>query len=151
MFAIQRCGTYPTNAIRNELDRLFTGLFEDRDFGPLQLIGARRTAALNLWENDEQLVVEVEVPGWKMEDLEVLIEGHELTIKGRAQEESQTKPNATYHRRERALSEFVRIVSLPATVNSDNVKAELRDGILTVSLPKTPEARARKVTVTTTG
>ena len=86
-----------------------------------------------------------EIPGVTQEDLEILVVGNELTIKGRrgtAEEE-----DASYHRRERGTGEFSRTVTLPVDIKAEAVDATLKDGVLTLSLPKADEARPRKITV----
>ena len=123
--------------LRREINRLFeefAGALDDN---------ARPYPALNLWEDGNSYFAEAEVPGLKLEDLEITVVGHELTIKGRW----QTATECAYHRRERQTGEFVRSVTLPAEVDADKVEASLKDGVLTITLPKAESARARKIAV----
>jgi HSP20 family protein len=100
---------------------------------------------LNMWEDEGNLYAECELPGVQMEDLEVTVIGRDLTIKG------QRKPHdyegAPYHRRERDMGSFHRVVHLPIDIDSSKVNAELQHGVLTMTLPKAPEARPRKIEV----
>ena len=106
---------------------------------------ARRYPALNIWEDDDKLYAEAEVPGLSMEQIEVLVVGDELTIKGhRKEHDGQSQ---SYHRRERGTGEFSRTIVLPFPVNQDKVEATLRDGVLTLTMPKAESARPRKITV----
>jgi len=73
--------------------------------------------------------------------------GNELTIKGRRTPPASDNP--TYHRQERATGEFTRVVTLPAEVNADKVEAVLKDGVLSVRLPKAEQARPRKIALRT--
>jgi HSP20 family protein len=82
-----------------------------------------------------------------MKDLEILIQGNELTIKGRRQ--TIDGDDVQYHRRERGTGEFARFVTLPMEVNAEQVEATLKDGVLTIVMPKSAMARARKITVKT--
>lgn len=101
--------------------------------------------ALNIWEDGDNLMAEAEVPGLKLDDVEILVEGDELTIKGKFN--AQEVEEANYLRRERIVGEFSRTITLPRAINSDGVEATLRDGVLTVKLPKAEEAKARKIVV----
>lgn len=100
---------------------------------------------MNVWENGETLLVEVEVPGLKLEDVEVSFDHGELTLKGHKKFEA--KENVPLHRRERLYGDFSRSVTIPWEIVSDRITAELKDGILTVTLPKAEAAKPRKVAI----
>jgi HSP20 family protein len=89
--------------------------------------------------------VEAEVPGLKAENLDITVVGDELTIKGDRPE--QLPPEGSFHRRERGVGSFTRIVRLPSEVNADRVEAALNDGVLLLTLPKAEGAKPRKVKV----
>ncbi len=129
----------PLLDMRRELDRIFDAFAE-------LPVSAGLTAfpPVNVFEDGEKLVVEAELPGLKMEDLDISASADELTIKGKRVEE---KSDAAFHRRERVMGEFVRVLSLPTDVDADRVEATLQDGVLTVTLPKAAVARTRKITV----
>ncbi len=124
-----------------ELDRLFG------TFGMPGVFTGNAAAfpALNVWEDGDNLLLEAEVPGLSMDDLEILIQGDELTLRGARR--PLDAPNATYLRRERAAGEFVRYFSLPYEVDADRVEATLRNGVLTIRLPKSERAKARRIQV----
>jgi len=84
-----------------------------------------------------------------MEDLEVLVTGDELTIKGQRHEAQQE--GASYHRRERGVGSFNRSVRLPVGIDASKVQARLQDGILTITLPKAEGSRPRKVEIKSLG
>ncbi|MBI3858149.1 MAG: Hsp20/alpha crystallin family protein [Planctomycetes bacterium] len=100
---------------------------------------------LNVWEEGDVLKVEAEVPGLKLEDVEVAFDKGELTIKGEKKYAGQE--SASLHRRERLYGAFARTITVPWEILADQVSAELKDGVLTVSLPKAEEAKPRKVAV----
>lgn len=102
--------------------------------------------AVNVWEDGESFFVEAEIPGVKMEDIEVQVVGDELTIKG--QRRAVESDNTTFHCQERCAGEFGRVLALPIDVNPAGVEAVLRDGVLTITLPKAEAVKARKITVT---
>ena len=100
---------------------------------------------LNVWEEGETIRVEAEVPGVKLEDVDVSFENGELTIKG--EKKFEPRETAPLHRRERLYGTFSRTLNFPWEIVADKVSAELRDGVLTVSLPKAEAAKPRKVEV----
>ena len=142
-------GTHPLGRLRDEMDRLLNE-FTTTDWpsiAPFSLMGWRTFPALNVWEDDHNVYAEAEVPGMSMDDLEVLVMGNELTIKGERAE--QSREGVSYHRRERGAGTFSRVLRLPIDVNADKVTAALKDGVLTITLPKTEVARPRKIKVKT--
>ena len=100
---------------------------------------------LNVWEEGDTLKVDVEIPGVKLEDVEVSFNKGELTIKG--EKKVVIQDSATLHRRERLAGTFTRTMTVPWEIKADQVSAELKDGILTVTLPKAEAAKPRKVAV----
>lgn len=143
MLSLRRIPRPMLPELRREMDRLFDGLLGNDVF---DLFGAGQAyPPVNLWEEHDRMLVEAEVPGFTMEDLELLVQGNELTIKGRRQ--IAADENAVFHRRERMSGEFVRHMRLPTDVDADHVEATLKDGVLTVVLPKSEQARARKIAV----
>lgn len=101
--------------------------------------------SLNVWEEGETIKVEAEVPGVKLEDIEVSFDNGELTLKGEKKFES--KENVPVHRRERLYGTFSRTLTMPWEIVADKVTADLKDGILTISLPKAEASKPRKVAV----
>lgn len=139
-------GTYPVLRLRHEMDRLcddVLGAFSAID--PLACIGHRAFPAVNVWEDDQTLYAEAELPGLKMDDIEVYVLADELTIKG--ERKHNAADDATFHRRERGVGTFSRVLRLPVEVEADKVKADLRDGVLRIMLPKAQAARPRKIEV----
>jgi len=129
--------------VHRDLDRLFNEL--QTGFGGLWPPDEHAFPPLNIREDKERLHVEADVPGFKMEDLEVSVVADQLTIKGRR--EFPTEEGTTFHRRERRAGEFTRTLTLPAEVDADKIEATLKDGVLTVVMPKAEAARTRKITV----
>jgi len=113
------------------------------DHGILQR--PRAFPALNVWEDGTNLYAEAEVPGLNIEDMEILVEGDALTIKGERKQCEQS--DCSFHRRERGAGEFVRTLTLPVQVNADGVSAALKNGVLLVTLPKAETAKTRKIQV----
>jgi HSP20 family protein len=103
------------------------------------------TPAMNVVEDGDSIVVEAEVPGLKSGDVEVSFENGELTLKG--EKKDVVRENAPVHRRERLYGAFERTLTLPWEIASDRITAELKDGLLTVVLPKAEASKPRKVAI----
>ena len=134
------------NQLRQEMDRLlssFVGNFPD---GGRPWID-RGQPMINLWETEEALMVEAELPGVQQDQIDISVVGNDLTLK--VERPELEKEGVTFHRRERPSGSFVRVVQLPAEVNANRVEAELRNGVLTLTLPKAESARPRKIHVAT--
>ncbi len=136
----------PPNGLRREMTRLFDDFCGQAGvFDPFGLSDRGAFPSLNVWEEDDKLVVEAEVPGLKMDDLEILVSGNELTVRG--QREAADQEGVCYHRRERGVGAFSRAVRLPVDIEAGKVEAQLSNGVLTIVLPKAEAARPRKVEV----
>ncbi len=137
---------FPVGRLRDQIDRVFGDLAED--FGVVSNFGRvadRGVPALNVWEDGDALYVEAEVAGLTLDDVELLVQDNELTLQGTraADEPSQ----ATCHRRERGTGVFRRVLRLPVEIDASKVEATLRDGVLTIKLPKAEAARPRQIEV----
>ncbi len=145
MFLQRMSHEFPAFRLQEEVDRLFNGLFDVPSECGVGQIWRRNFPAINLWEEGESLVAEAEVPGMTLNDLEVFVQDNELTIKGTRPE----KPVEVLaiHRRERGIGGFARTVQLPLEVDPARVEANLREGVLTVKLPKTAAVMPRKIEV----
>jgi HSP20 family protein len=138
-------GGFPVVQLRGEMDRLFDEFFGPESALQRSLAPARVFPALNVWQDGENVLAEAELPGLKSEDIEISVVGSELTIKGRRPE--GTEEGTSFHRRERGLGEFTRVVRLPVEVNAEKVQASLQDGVLRLTLPKAEAAKPRKIQV----
>jgi HSP20 family protein len=103
---------------------------------------------VNVFDQGETFVVKAELPGVSPERIEINVEEDTFTLRG---ERTFAEPSrdAAYHRRERAQGQFRRVVRLPGRIATDEAKAQYRDGVLTVTIPKAKEARPRRVQVQT--
>ncbi len=136
--------TEQLSQLREEIDRLF-----DAPFADISRMGEFFNGwapPLDLTEDKDNLVATMEIPGLSKEHLDVTVHEGVLSISGERSESKQDE-NAQAHRRERVYGRFHRSISLPKPVNSDSIKAMYRDGILTVTMPKTEEAKPRQIEV----
>lgn len=122
-----------------EIDRLFNEMLEP-------MSRQQAMPAADLYETEEGYQVDLELPGFKEEDVDVTLDQGMLTIDAH-RETSEEEERRTFHLRERRAERLTRSFRLPASVRGDDVDASLEDGILHVRLPKTPEARPRRIQV----
>ncbi len=102
--------------------------------------------AVDMCETDDEVIVRAEIPGINKEDLIVEVESDHLILRGERRFERNVK-SEHYHRVERAHGEFYRALPLPAPIRQDKIQANYRDGVLSVSLPKTEPSRARTIEI----
>ena len=132
--------------LRDEVDRLFSNLVAHPTVaGATRFVTGREFPLVNLWEDNDNVYAECELPGVRSEDLDISVVGNELTIKGRRADTAE--PQATYHRRERGVGAFSRTLKLSTEIAVDQVHANLREGVLLVTMPKSESAKPRKVQV----
>lgn len=136
---------YPLQQLRDEMERLWSGFFGPTAEGPLSPV-LRNQPAVNVWEQGDALLVEMELPGIKSDQLDISVTGDELSVKIHRPEVEQA--DITYLRRERPAGSFARTLRLPVEVNADRVEAELHDGVLSITLPKAENVKPRKINVT---
>jgi HSP20 family protein len=102
--------------------------------------------ALNVWEDENAVYVETDLPGVPADKLDVSVtEGNQLTIQG--ERPAPEVANAVWHRQERGFGTFTRSVTLPTLVNADKVEAQFEHGVLKLTLPKAQAAKPRKIAV----
>lgn len=140
-------GTQPAQRLCRDMDRVFNQVFEGAADSICGGTFTRRAfPTLNAWEDDRTFIVEAEVPGLKMDDIEVLVQGDELTVKG--ERKASEEEGVTRHLQERKAGEFKRTLQLPVEIDAEKVEASLRDGVLTIKLPKSQAVLPRKIAVT---
>jgi HSP20 family protein len=135
---------HPLHQFRDEMDRLLTGLLGPAADGLLPP-ALRNQPAVNVCEQPDALLVEMEVPGIKNDQVDISVAGGELSVKINRPDIAQE--GVTYHRRERPIGPQTRTLRLPVEVDADRVEAELHDGVLLITLPKAASAKPRKINV----
>ncbi|MCA9137641.1 MAG: Hsp20/alpha crystallin family protein [Planctomycetales bacterium] len=128
------------NRLQEEMDRVFGR----RNDGPTTR--SRVFPAVNMMEDHDNLYIESEIPGMELDQFELLVnEDNQLTLQG-----DRKKPaddGGTWHRDERTFGRFSRMISLPMPVDGDACSADYTAGVLRITLPKKPEAKPRRITV----
>lgn len=135
----------PFTALQDELGELASNFL-----GEVGEVWPRGTMvpSLDLSETDGTVEVRMDLPGIKPEEIDIQLNENTLTVSGQRKEEKEEKTK-TFHRVERRQGSFSRTVVLPCCVDEAKVDAQYKDGVLTIKMPKTEEAKARKIKVRT--
>jgi HSP20 family protein len=133
------------STLRHEMDHLLERFFGEPAGGDRPV--STWTPRINVTESKDGLTITAELPGLEAKDVDVAIAGDTLTIKGEKKHEREEK-DEHHHMVERTYGAFSRIVRLPAPVAAENIKATFKNGVLTVTLPKTEEAKPKAISVT---
>jgi len=138
--------------LRREMDDLFHVLDEgwldmpSLEYSFLPGVSAQTYPLVNIAEDKENVYVEALAPGIDPETLEVSVLNNTVKIAGEKSAVKDVKPEA-FHRNERGAGRFIRTLSLPVEVNADKVKAEYKDGVLLLTLPKAESAKPKQIAI----
>lgn len=102
--------------------------------------------AVDIFETEGEIVVKAELPGMERKDIALNLENNVLTLKGERRFEKETKEE-NYHRIERAYGGFSRAFSIPATVDEEKIRADYKDGVLKILLPKKEQAKPKQIRI----
>jgi HSP20 family protein len=132
------------SSLRDQIDRLFEAPLSEWSQASRLLSGW--TPALDVFEDKDNFVVKAELPGLKKDEISLSLHDGSLSISGERKSEQKYEAAEVY-RAERFVGRFQRTVTLPTAVAADKVKAQYQDGVLTVTLPKTEEAKPKQIEV----
>ncbi len=132
------------SGLRDEIDRLFEAPLVELTGNAHSLTAW--TPALDVYEEKDNYVVEAELPGMRKEDITVSFQDGALSISGERKSDIKTEDNELC-RSERFYGKFQRVITLPAAIAADKVKAQYKDGVLTITLPKAEEAKPKQIDV----
>jgi len=126
-----------------DLARLEFGI--DRWFDP-GLFPTVWNPSVDVYETDNDIVLKAELPGIDQNLIDVQVDNHTLSLRGERKVENETKKE-NYRRVERSYGSFSRTFTLPETVEQEKIRAEYKDGVLTITLPKRPETKPKQIKV----
>jgi len=132
--------------IQEDFGRIFSSAFPKILSGDEGLLGGSWAPVVDIYEDQDTITLEADLPGMKPGDFNLSIENYRLTLSGERKFEKEKKGD-NWRRVERSYGSFTRAFSLPSTVNVDAVNAEFKDGVLRVTLPKREEVKARQIQV----
>lgn len=141
MADIMKWPEIPTlTSLQREMDRLFEDFFRRG--------GLRWAPSVDVIETNDTVVIKAELPGLEPKDVDISVSGNTLTIRGEKKEEKEEK-GKTFYRMERSYGSFCRTIDLPAAVEADKAKADYKQGVLEITLPKTEQVKAKKIPIKT--
>ncbi|MFQ5862215.1 MAG: Hsp20/alpha crystallin family protein [Candidatus Brocadiales bacterium] len=129
-------------SLQREMDRLFEDFFR-RSGLPM-----RWGPAADVMETSDSVIVKIELPGVEPKDVDISVSGDTLTIRGEKREEKEEK-GKSFYRIERSYGSFHRTINLPSDVEADKAKADYKDGVLEVTLPKSERVKAKRIPIKT--
>jgi len=129
----------PFSLLRQEMNKLFDNFFRGFEIEPFTGGFGAFSPSVDVKESDKEIKISAELPGMDDKDIDVSLTKDSLTIRGEKKQEKEDK-GKDYYRMERSYGSFTRTIPLPAEADTEKVKAEFRKGVLTVTLPKTPQA-----------
>jgi len=131
-----------TSGLESQVSRLFNELFDRSQESNL----TSWAPAVDIFENEHELVVKADLPDVKPEELDIRVENNILTIRGERKFEKKVDEK-NYLRVERSYGSFARSFALANTVNSEAINADYKDGVLTLTIPKREEAKPKQIKV----
>jgi HSP20 family protein len=133
----------PFSVIRREMNELFSNFWGPNGNGTLP---TQFAPALDVAEKDNCFELHMDIPGMESKDIDIQVQGNTVTVTGSRKEEKEEK-GTTFHRIERSSGSFSRTVTLPCNVAEKEVAADYNNGVLSVVLPKSEDAKPRKISV----
>lgn len=130
--------------LRDDMNRLFGDYFSSRRNKLSHNIGW--LPSVDVAETENEYTIKADVPGMKKEDIRISIENSTMTISGERKEEAEEKKK-NYVRREKSYGSFMRSFELPHAIDSKNIKASYTDGVLTVNVPKSEDAKPKEIKI----
>jgi len=130
-------------ALQNRVNSLFRDFIDGAE-NPLTT--ASFIPAVDIYEDEKQVVLKIEAPGIEEKDLDVSVENNTLTVKGERKFEKEEKEE-NFHRIERRYGSFARAFTLPSTVDTEHIQASYNAGVLKLELKKKPEAQPKQIKV----
>ena len=127
-------------SIRRDMDRMFDEFYRQ------PVANAEGMPLIDMYQTDDDVVVKATLPGVDVDDLDIQVTGDVLTIHGEVKQETEDE-NAKYHMREQHFSAFTRTLTLPTMVVADKAKADMKNGVLHLTLPKAEESKPKSITV----
>jgi HSP20 family protein len=129
-------------SLREAMDQLFNEAFTR----PANLSGGSVIPAIDLYQNNDEVVVKAALPGLKADDVQISVTADVLTLRGEFKQENEQK-DSTYHIREQRYGSFERSVMLPSDVQTEKAKADFENGVLTITLPKAESVKPKAITI----
>jgi HSP20 family protein len=135
---------------RREMERIFEDFFRDfrelTTLNPSSLLQGINFPSIEMYEEKDRFVVKVEVPGLEKEDIHISVVDHTLQLRGEVKKE-EAKENQDYLYNERVYGAFFREIPLPSAVNTGQIRATFKNGILTIEMPKSKGTAGKEIKI----
>src|SRR5262245_5242271 len=133
--------------LQDRMNRIFDDAFRgSRGTQEEWALGGSWAPSVDIYEHNSNLVLKAELPGIDPKDVDVRVENNVLTLRGERKVDNEVKQE-NYHRVERSYGSFSRSFTLPNVVDTDKIKAEFKEGVLQVVLPKKEEAKPKQISI----
>jgi HSP20 family protein len=134
------------STLQNRINRMFndTVFSTENDVDDYYL--SKWHPAVDIFDNKDHIVIKAEIPGMDKKDIEIDVKDRILTLKGERSFEDEVKED-NYYRKERSYGKFYRAFTLPMDVNTDQIKADYKDGVLKIDIPKPEEKKPKQITI----
>jgi HSP20 family protein len=132
--------------LQDRMNRLFGESYRPQTGEEDWALGGSWAPAVDIYEQDNNIVIKAELPGVDPKDVDIRLDNNVLTIKGERKFDNEVKKE-NYHRVERAYGVFTRSFTLPSGVDPNGIKAEYKDGVLRLTLPKREEAKPKQIQI----
>ncbi len=134
------------DTMQKRMNRMFSDFFGSREGSGDELTFSSWNPVVDVVEEDDKFVIEAELPGMKKDEIQISLAHDMLTIRGEKKVEKEEKKK-NYHRSERSYGSFSRTFNFPGNVKADKVDAEFNNGVLTVTIPKSEDAKPKQIEV----
>jgi HSP20 family protein len=139
-------------SLQERMNRMFEESFRGASRGSAaeeDWVGGAWAPVVDIYEQEGNIVLKAELPGIDPKDVDVRVENNILTLRGERKLDTEVK-RENYHRVERSYGSFIRSFTLPNVIDTDKIKAESKDGVLRLSLPKKEEAKPKQISINVT-
>ncbi len=132
--------------LQNRINRLFDDFFPETFMDSGKSMAGVWNPVVDIYDTADTTVIKADLPGLKKEDIAINIEGNVLSLTGERNLDEEVKKE-NFYRRERAYGMFKREFTLPSTVDHEKIKADFKDGVLKIEIPKPEEKKPKTITV----
>jgi HSP20 family protein len=132
--------------LHNRFNRMFDEFFSPTVRNDVTMSARGWNPVVDIYENEENIVITAELPGVDKKDMTVDVKGRVLTLKGERSTDNEVKED-NYYRQERCYGKFERCFTLPVEIAPEKIKADYKDGVLKIDIPKTKESKPKQVTI----
>lgn len=133
-------------SLQNEIGRLFGYSLTHQPLADTPMFGGQWASAIDVLEAEDHILVKADLPGLKKDEIEISVQENSLVLKGEKKRTEEVKEE-NFYRSERYHGSFLRVIPLPSLIDSTNIQATYKDGVLEVRMPRKEEAKPKKIKI----